>query len=80
MHKMSMEAADLKDTLDEMAERGCILGVKIKDHDYYALLPILPGFYEFPFMRKERNPYAQELARLWNYYEKGQVLRFKPAL
>lgn len=68
VHKMGMAMAELKDTLDEMAERGCIMGVKIKDHDYYALLPILPGFYEFPFMRKEHNPHTQELARLWQQY------------
>lgn len=66
--RSGLGTAELKGPLDEMAERGCIMGVKLKDHDYYALLPTLPGFYEFPFMRKERNPHSQELASHWQQY------------
>jgi Pyruvate/2-oxoacid:ferredoxin oxidoreductase delta subunit len=62
----------LKQRLDEMADRGCIVGVTIKDHSYYALLPTLPGFYEFPFMRPERNAKVKELGMLWRqYYDEG---------
>lgn len=66
--KIGRRTEKLKSQLDAMADRGCIMGVKIKHHDYYSLLPTLPGFYEFPFMRPGSNPHSKELAVLWQQY------------
>lgn len=54
--------------LENMADRGVIISKDRKDGGVvYALLPTIPGLFEFPFM-KQHPPQEERLAALWRQY------------
>ncbi|MHC5056406.1 MAG: ATP-binding protein [Planctomycetota bacterium] len=66
--KLKEERAALADTLTDMARRGLVLDFEFGGEHYYALAPVVIGFFEFTFMRtRERMPMA-ELAKLFHEY------------
>jgi Pyruvate/2-oxoacid:ferredoxin oxidoreductase delta subunit len=68
--KSGIEEARLSELLEALADRGAITGIKLKEQTAYCLLPNVPGLFEFPFMRAERNPHIKELSELWEQYHK----------
>lgn len=57
--------------LESMADRGVVYAkLKSGAENRYSLLPTIPGLYEFPFMRPERNPHVKELGKLWEQYHR----------
>ncbi|NLV15977.1 MAG: 4Fe-4S binding protein [Syntrophomonadaceae bacterium] len=67
--KTGMDSDGLTAMLETMADRGVIFAkVKPGAENRYALLPTIPGLFEVPFMRPERNPHLKELSRLWEEY------------
>lgn len=55
--------------LEGLADRGVVMAKKSEDGEpRYALLPTIPGLFEFPFMRAERAPQKDRLAELWHRY------------
>ncbi|MHC4248616.1 MAG: 4Fe-4S dicluster domain-containing protein [Planctomycetota bacterium] len=66
--KLKEEPAALQDTLTDMARRGLVLDFEFDCEHYYALAPVVIGFFEFTFMRtRERMPMT-ELAKLFDAY------------
>lgn len=61
----------LTDMLETMADRGVVFAkLKPGAENRYHLVPTIPGLYELPFMRPERNPHLDELRVLWEEYFK----------
>lgn len=60
-----IEASSL---LESMANKGLIYCVKTKAHIRYALMPPMPGFFEFSLIKGEETAQTQRLRRLWEEY------------
>ncbi|MBW1989051.1 MAG: 4Fe-4S binding protein [Deltaproteobacteria bacterium] len=59
---------DAAGLLDAMASRGVAFCREKDGQARYALLPTIPGLFEFPFMGGGNTPTHDKLARLWNQY------------
>lgn len=67
--KTGIEVEKLTAMLEDMANRGVVFAkAKPGGENRYSLLPTIPGLFEFPFMRPERQPQVKELGRLWEQY------------
>ncbi len=67
--KTGIEPEKLTAILEGMADRGVVFAkLKPGAENRYSLLPTIPGLFEFPFMRPERNPNIKELGMLWEQY------------
>ena len=54
--------------LESMVNKG-VIHFRNKDGEkLYALLPLIPGVFEFPFMKGGATPMHQRLGRLWEEY------------
>ncbi len=73
--EIGMPKESLKKYLDEMAHKGLVADINIKDEVYFLLSPMVVGFFEYTFMRTDDKLPLQELAKLFdNYmYEKDVV-------
>jgi ferredoxin len=56
-----------------MADKGLVYAYEVRGRHFYMLLPIMPGLFEFPFMKHGRLDLPFErLSELWDaYYEGG---------
>ncbi len=54
--------------LEDMADKGAILGKKIGGTRAYALLPNYPGLFEYPLMRSGDPENQTKLGHLWHAY------------
>jgi len=59
--------------LERMANKGVIYSVKCEKGALYALMPPMPGFFEFSLMKGERNPRTDRMGKLWNDYFKNAL-------
>lgn len=67
--KMGKDQQNLTEMFERMANRGVVMAKKSESGEHrYSLLPTIPGLFEFPFMRAERLPQREELAKLWHLY------------
>jgi NAD-dependent dihydropyrimidine dehydrogenase PreA subunit len=66
--QLDREPADLDDQLTGLAERGLILDLDIGGQRYFALPPVVIGFFEFTFMRARPDMPMAELAALFEEY------------
>ena len=57
-----------KKSLESMANKGIIMSRRKDGKDLYGLLPLIPGVFEFPFMKGSKMPMHKELGRLWEEY------------
>lgn len=53
--------------LEAMADRGVAISRDPESGREYALVPTIPGLFEFPFM-KDNPPQAERLGKLWEQY------------
>ena len=54
--------------LEAMANKGIIMSRRKDGNVLYGLLPLIPGVFEFPFMRGKTTPMHKKLGRLWEEY------------
>ncbi len=54
--------------LESMADKGIVFSRDKDNVRGYALLPTVPGLFEFPFMRGDKSPMHDKLAKLWAAY------------
>lgn len=54
--------------LEAMAGKGIITSKNKEGEKFYSLLPLIPGVYEFPFMKGGGQPMHKRLAELWEEY------------
>ena len=54
--------------LESMADKGIIYSKNKDGKKLYGLVPLIPGVFEFPFMKGGGSPMHDRLARLWEAY------------
>ena len=54
--------------LESMANKGIIMSRRKDGNALYGLLPLIPGVFEFPFMKGAKTPMHKELGILWEEY------------
>jgi len=54
--------------LESMANKGIIFSKNKNGKKLYGLVPLIPGVFEFPFMKGGGSPMHDRLARLWEDY------------
>ena len=59
---------ELDEQLTELARRGVVMDLSRNGERYYALAPIVIGFFEFTFMRARDDMPMAELAKLFHTY------------
>lgn len=69
--KTGIPEDDLCKRLTEMAGRGLMLDFEYRDEHYFALPPLILGFFEFTFMRARDELPMAELAALFEEYMRG---------
>jgi H+/Na+-translocating ferredoxin:NAD+ oxidoreductase subunit B len=55
---------------ESMADKGIVFSREKGGERGYALLPTIPGVFEFPFMRGGGTPMHERLGRLWQEYHR----------
>ncbi len=66
--QLDMDPTILDERLTRLAERGLILDLSSKGRRYFALPPVVIGFFEFTFMRVRDDVPLAELAALFDTY------------
>jgi ferredoxin len=66
--RLAIPAAELDAKLTRMAERGVVIDLSRDDERFYALPPVVIGFFEYTFMRARDDVPLAELARLFDRY------------
>ncbi|MDQ5984436.1 MAG: NAD(P)H-quinone oxidoreductase subunit I, chloroplastic [Syntrophus sp. SKADARSKE-3] len=59
---------DAKSALESMARKGIIFSKNKDGKITYGLVPLIPGLFEFPFMKGGGTPLHNRLAQLWEEY------------
>ena len=54
--------------LESMADKGIIFSKNKDGKKLYGLVPVIPGVFEFPFMKGGGTPMHDRLAKLWEEY------------
>jgi ferredoxin len=69
--KTRIREDELADRLTEMASRGLMLDFAYRGEHFFALPPLILGFFEFTFMRARDELPMAELAALFEEYMRG---------
>ncbi|MBI3891709.1 MAG: 4Fe-4S binding protein [Candidatus Wallbacteria bacterium] len=69
--EVGMPRAELDEKLTGMARRGLMLDLELEGERYFALPPVVIGFFEFVFMRARPDMPLAELAQLFEKYMHG---------
>lgn len=54
--------------LEAMADKGIIMSRKKDGQNHYGLVPLIPGVFEFPFMKSGDPQLQRKLGQLWEDY------------
>ncbi len=66
--RAKVEQNEVQMILETLANKGVIYARK-KDNEWgYALLPIMPGIFEFPYMKGKKKKIPENLSNLWKSY------------
>jgi Fe-S-cluster-containing hydrogenase component 2 len=60
--------SEAKQHLESMANKGIIYSKNKEGEKLYSLLPLIPGVFEFPFMKGGQTPMHKRLGQLWEEY------------
>lgn len=66
--RLGVPREKLRERLTRMAERGALIDLEYKGQSYFALPPVVVGFFESTFIRKRDELPMAELARLFDEY------------
>ena len=66
--RLDVPPDQLLEKLSDMAERGLVLDFEHGGQRYFAMAPLVLGFFEFTFMRTREDMPMAELARLFDRY------------
>ena len=69
--KTGIPARELGERLTDMARRGLMMDFQADGERFFALPPLILGFFEFTFMRARDELPMAELARLFDEYMRG---------
>lgn len=59
---------EAENLLESMADKGVIFSKNKDGKKHYGLVPLIPGVFEFPFMKGGGSPMHDRLAGLWEAY------------
>ncbi len=59
--------------LESMADKGIIFSKRKDGKKLYGLVPLIPGVFEFPFMKGGGTPMHARLAQLWEEYHRDAL-------
>jgi len=62
--------AETMERLESMADKGIVFSREHEGKRIYALLPTIPGLFEFPFMKGGGTPLHDKLGKLWEEYHR----------
>ena len=68
-------AEEVRARCEAMADKGIIFSSRRDADTHYALLPTIPGLFEFPFMTGGGTETHLRLAKLWERYHKASLGR-----
>ena len=71
--KAQLSVPDAVSLLEGMANKGIIYCSKAKGKTRYALMPPMPGFFEFPLMPGQETERNRRLGKLWDDYFTGAL-------
>lgn len=57
-----------RQNLESMADKGIVYSRNKGGEKFYGLLPLIPGVFEFPFMKGGGTPMHKRLGQLWEEY------------
>jgi NAD-dependent dihydropyrimidine dehydrogenase PreA subunit len=66
--RLDLHPFELEPILDRLARRGVVLDFSNGEQRYYALPPVVIGFFEYVFMRTRDDLPMTELAHLFDHY------------
>ena len=66
--KAGLSEGETLEHLEAMVGKGIIISQKKEGRKRYGLLPLIPGVFEFPFMKGGGSPMHQRLGGLWEKY------------
>jgi ferredoxin len=66
--QMNRNAQEVERVVEGMADKGLVICLERGGVKHYRPLPIVPGFFEFQFMKGEVNERTKRLARLFEDY------------
>jgi len=64
----SISESEAEQRLEAMANKGIIYSKNKDGKKQYGLVPLIPGVFEFPFMKSDNSPVMKKLGRLWEDY------------
>ncbi len=65
---VSRPVPETEKLLESMANKGIIFSKNKNDKKLYGLVPLIPGVFEFPFMKSDSSPMYRRLGELWEEY------------
>jgi electron transport complex protein RnfB len=65
---VGISESDTQKSLESMANKGIIFSRNKDGQKLYGLVPLIPGVFEFPFMKGGGTPMHTQLAQLWEEY------------
>jgi ferredoxin len=68
--RLKMDRHRLLDKMRDMARRGLVMDFEYNGEQYFALPPVVIGFFEFTYMRAREDIPMVELSRLFDAYMK----------
>jgi ferredoxin len=66
----SVSESEAEKRLESMADKGIIFSKNKDGKKLYGLVPLIPGVFEFPFMKAVDSPRYKKLGELWEEYHK----------
>ncbi len=64
----SIDETAAEKLLESMADKGIIYSKSKDGKHLYGLVPLIPGVFEFPFMKSDGSPMFKRLGGLWEKY------------
>jgi electron transport complex protein RnfB len=64
----SISESEAEQRLESMANKGIIYSKNKDGKKIYGLVPLIPGVFEFPFMKSDHSPMMKKLGQLWEEY------------
>lgn len=66
--KAGLLEAEASEHLEAMANKGIVMSRDKDGEKLYGLMPLIPGVFEFPFMKNSGSPIHRQLGKLWEDY------------
>lgn len=71
--KVGLDDQTVLNILEVMADKGIVMSRSKDGEKLYGLVPLIPGVFEFPFMKSKLAPPHERLGKLWEEYH-GEAL------